>query len=210
MRATPSRGAVRSRAATKPRQPKRLPRDARRETILRAAADVIGRRGYAAASMDEVAAAAGVTKLILYRHFASKAELHRATLKRIAGQVCDGFAAGLEEGGFGVGTRSLLTVARAEPVAFRLFWRQADHPPEFARDAATLRRRAIAAARLRLGDRVPKASREWAAHALVGYLVEAVLNWLAFGDPARDEQFVRATDKALRAGVRAWTEMPGG
>lgn len=210
MRATPSRGAVKSRARAKPRQPQRLPRDARRETILRAAADVIGRRGYAAASMDEVAAAAGVTKLILYRHFASKAELHRATLKRIAGQVCDGFAAGLEEGGFGVGTRSLLTVARAEPVAFRLFWRQADHPPEFARDAATLRRRAIAAARLRLGDRVPKASREWAAHALVGYLVEAVLNWLAFGDPARDEQFVRATDKALRAGVRAWTEMPGG
>lgn len=188
---------------------RRLPRDQRRELILRAAADVVGRRGYAAASMDEVAAAAGVTKLIVYRHFGSKAELHRATLKRIAGQVCEGFAAGLEEGGFGVGARALLTVARAEPVAFRLFWRQADHPSEFARDVATLRRRAIAAARKRLGDRVPKASREWAAHALVGYQVEAVLNWLAFGDPVRDEQFVRATDRALRAGVRAWSEPSG-
>lgn len=208
MRATPSRRAAKPRAGAK--VARRLPRDARRELILRAAADVIGRRGYAAASMDEVAAAAGVTKLIVYRHFASKAELHRATLKRIAQQVCDGFAAGLEEGGFGVGTRALLTVARAEPVAFRHFWRQADHPPEFARDVAMLRRRAIAAARRRLGERVPKAWREWAAHALVGYQVEAVLNWLAFGDAARDEQFVRATDKALRAGVRAWSEMSGG
>ena len=31
---------------------------------------------------------------------------------------------------------------------------------------------------------------EWAAQTLVGYLVEAVLNWLEFGDPAHDDEFV--------------------
>lgn len=40
--------------------------------------------------------------------------------------------------------------------------------------------------------------------------VEILLNWLEFGDPARDEAFVRATNKAMRAGVRAWTELSGG
>jgi len=49
---------------------------------------------------------------------------------------------------------------------------------------------------------------EWAAHAVVGYLVEAVLNWLEFGDPDRDEQFAAATNHALRAGVHAWADAP--
>jgi hypothetical protein len=51
---------------------------------------------------------------------------------------------------------------------------------------------------------MPREHLEWAAHAVVGYLVEAVLNWLEFGDPARDDRFVAATNQALRAGVRAW------
>ena len=62
--------------------------------------------------------------------------------------------------------------------------------------------------RLALADRVPAAHLEWAAHAVVGYLVEAVLNWLEFGDPGRDEQLVAATNHALRAGVRAWADSP--
>ena len=42
-----------------------------------------------------------------------------------------------------------------------------------------------------------------------GYLVEAVLNWVEFGDRARDDQFVAATNQALRAGVRAWARPAG-
>jgi len=207
MMATASHRAAPQRAQA--RVARRLPRTARREVILRAAADVVGRRGYAAASMDDVAAAAGVTKLILYRHFASKADLYRAALQRVAENVCHRFVEHLEADGFGVGTRSLLALAREEPAAFELFWRKAGHEPEFARHVGLLRARAISATRSTLADRVPLEFREWAAHAVVGYLVEAVLNWLEFGDPARDEQFVRATNKALRAGVRAWSELSG-
>ena len=56
---------------------------------------------------------------------------------------------------------------------------------------------------------MPREHLEWAAHAVVGYLVEAVLNWVELGDPARDEQFVTATNQALRAGVRAWARPAG-
>ena len=66
----------------------------------------------------------------------------------------------------------------------------------------------MADVRAALADRVPAARIEWAAHAVVGYLVEAVLNWLEFGDPARDEQFAAATNQAMRAGVRAWADSP--
>lgn len=191
-----------------PRRPaRRLPRAERREVILRGAADVFGSKGYAAAPMDEIAAAAGVTKLILYRHFASKSELYRAVLRRVADALSERFPKSPEPEGFGVGARSLLALAREDAAGFRLFWRQAAHEAAFARYASGLREEAVSAVRASLADRVPEPLLEWAAHAVVGYLVEAVVNWLAFGDPTRDEQFVRATNKALRAGVRAWTEI---
>jgi AcrR family transcriptional regulator len=174
--------------------------------ILRSAAQVFGRRGYAAASMDDIAAAAGVTKLILYRHFVSKAALYRTVLQQVADQISERFLVRRAVDSFGVGARSVLQLAREDSAGFHLFWRHAGREPEFSRYAGTLRAEAVSAVRSSLADRVPAELLEWAAHAVVGYLVEAVLNWLEFGDPARDDQFVRATNKAMRAGVRAWTE----
>jgi AcrR family transcriptional regulator len=50
-------------------------RQRRRADILRAAADLFGRRGYVGVQVDDVARAAGVGKPTLYRYFASKEEL---------------------------------------------------------------------------------------------------------------------------------------
>jgi AcrR family transcriptional regulator len=61
---------------------KRLPPAERRELILEAAGRLFGDRGYAHTNLDEIAAAAGVTKPILYRHFASKKALYLALLER--------------------------------------------------------------------------------------------------------------------------------
>jgi AcrR family transcriptional regulator len=159
--------------------------------------------------MTRIAAASGVTKLILYRHFDSKAALYRAVLSRELERLAGKWLAGLEVEGFVTGARSLLNAAQEDPDAFRLLWRHASREPEFAEYADALRMQAVSALRASLGDRVPAESLKWAAHAVVGYLVEAVLNWLEFGEPTRDEQFVRATNQALRAGVRAWTEASG-
>jgi AcrR family transcriptional regulator len=51
--------------------------DARRAELLTAARRVVARRG-AAASMDELAAEAGITKPVLYRYFGDRSGLYRA------------------------------------------------------------------------------------------------------------------------------------
>lgn len=50
-------------------------RQRRRADILRAAADLFGRRGYVGVQVDDVARAAGIGKPTLYRYFVSKEEL---------------------------------------------------------------------------------------------------------------------------------------
>lgn len=195
------------RRAAKAETTRRLPRAERREAVLRAATRAFAAGGYAATSMEEVARAAGITPLIVYRHFASKEDLYRAVLERVSGALAGELGRGAERGGFGVGARAVLDAARRDPAGFALLWRHSAREPAFASYAAQLREQAVAAVSHALGERVPPASVEWAAHAVVGYLVEAVLTWLDFGDERRDEHFVAATNAALRAGVRAWSRL---
>jgi AcrR family transcriptional regulator len=54
----------------------------RREAILAAALDVFARGGYHETSVEAVADRAGVSKALIYEHFDSKRELHRALLER--------------------------------------------------------------------------------------------------------------------------------
>lgn len=60
----------------------RLPLAERRALIVEAAGRLFGERGYESTRLDEIAAAAGVTKPVVYRHFASKRELYLALLDR--------------------------------------------------------------------------------------------------------------------------------
>ena len=60
-------------------QPQSEPVDTR-ERILAAAGHVFARKGYQAASLDEVASAAGMTKGAIYWHFRSKSDLFFALL----------------------------------------------------------------------------------------------------------------------------------
>ena len=61
---------------------RRLPAAERRELILESAGKLFGERGYGHTSLDEIAAASGVTKPILYRHFDSKKALYLVLLER--------------------------------------------------------------------------------------------------------------------------------
>jgi AcrR family transcriptional regulator len=69
----------------RPRGPRR-DRDERRTELLDAAERAIRRIG-PTASMDEIAAEAGITKPILYSHFCDKAGLVKALAGRVAGQL---------------------------------------------------------------------------------------------------------------------------
>src|SRR4051795_4008768 len=74
--------------ATKLERATRMPRDQRRAQLLDAANEVFTTRGYHAAAMDDIAAAAGISKPVLYQHFDSKLDLYLALLD----QACDNLA----------------------------------------------------------------------------------------------------------------------
>ncbi len=177
-----------------------LRREERHASILRGAAAAFARSGFAATSMEDVAEACGVTKLIVYRHFDSKEELYRAILQRVFDRQAEELFRGLTHGGPGVGARTLLTVAREDPAAFVLLWRHAAREPQFAEYARGQRSIAVQATRellhLQASDPVLDA---WLAEVTIGWLVEAVLTWLEVGDPARDAELIeRATEGLVR------------
>jgi len=72
----------------------RLPREERRAQLLDAANEVFTTRGYHAAAMDEIAAAAGISKPVLYQHFDSKLDLYLALLD----QACDSLVGVVQDG----------------------------------------------------------------------------------------------------------------
>jgi AcrR family transcriptional regulator len=199
----PARGA-----APKPSR-RLLPRDERQAQLLRAAATAFAHAGYAATSMDDVAAAAGVTKLIVYRHFESKDELYRAVLNRVAERLRDEFEQGLAAAGGlyrpGIAGRGMLRAARENPDGFRLLTRHAMREPEFADVAHLFRIGASAVADAVVGDMIPDpVIKAWAAPVMVDYLVQGVLSWLDVGDESRDEEFVHLLVRGLRAMFLAW------
>ena len=61
-------------------------RRARREQLVDATLTAVGRVG-AAVGMEEIAAEAGTSKTVVYRHFADRNELHVAVCERVATQL---------------------------------------------------------------------------------------------------------------------------
>jgi AcrR family transcriptional regulator len=62
--------------ASEPQTRRRLSADERRAVIIDAASRTFAERGYLGASMERIAAAAGVSAPLIYEHFASKKELY--------------------------------------------------------------------------------------------------------------------------------------
>src|SRR5262245_26493269 len=84
----------RARARTSRRS--RLPAAERRDTILRAAAEVFAEVGYRAGKVSDIAARVGVTEPVIFQNFGSKAALFAAVVERAAAEArssIDDFAA---------------------------------------------------------------------------------------------------------------------
>src|SRR4051812_24682389 len=63
-------------------KPSRMSTAARREQLLAAGAELLGRRPYDQVSIEEIAAAAGVSKGLLYHYFPTKKDFVVAALRR--------------------------------------------------------------------------------------------------------------------------------
>jgi AcrR family transcriptional regulator len=68
---------------------KRMPRAVREQQMLDAAVKTFGQRGYMAASMDEIAELAGVSKPLVYLYLNSKEDLFTACIRREAAALVE-------------------------------------------------------------------------------------------------------------------------
>jgi AcrR family transcriptional regulator len=121
-------------ASITPRQ--RLPLAERRTLIVEAAGRLFGERGYDGTRIDEIAAAAGVTKPIVYRHFGSKRDLYLSLLDRHRDDLA-GFVASMPtEGSTEERLRSVLETwldyVEARSYAWKMLFRDAGGGPEIA------------------------------------------------------------------------------
>jgi TetR/AcrR family transcriptional repressor of mexJK operon len=106
--------------------------DRKRAAILKGAKAVFLKHGFGDASMDEVAAAAGVSKMTVYRHFGSKEDLFAGVITELCQRIV---AEDLEE-----------IFSREPREALRAFARKMTDIV-FARDTAELHRIVIAESR---------------------------------------------------------------
>lgn len=168
---------------------RRLPRAQRRDQILDAAARAFARSGYAATGLDEVAAEAGITRVLLYRHFESKNALYRAVLDR----ACERLAGQTGTGDFDDATLpALLRAAACDPDGFRLLFRHAAREPEFRDVVDSLAASSAAATRANLAGRLPEGAwTEWACRLVPVVAIEAVIAWLDAGSPDPETAHLR-------------------
>ena len=183
----------------------RLRRSERREQILAAATSAFARKGYAATSLEDIAAEAGVTRVILYRHFESKADLYRSVLERAKRRI--GAATGAPEF-TDASIDALLAAAAEDPAAFRLLFQHAAREPAFKEEMDRFRGEAIAVTHRHLARVIPDQRwARWAAQLVPTVAIEAVTAWLDAGQPDREEAAERI-GRAIGAVIRAAAESP--
>ncbi|MBV9320967.1 MAG: TetR/AcrR family transcriptional regulator [Mycobacterium sp.] len=179
---------------------RRLPRVQRRQQILDAATRAFARAGFTNTSLEAIAAEAAVTPVILYRHFASKADLYREVLDN--GYTRLRQATGADD--FDDGSiPALISAAAADPDAFRLLFRYAAREPEFRDVIEALSEGWTEITRRHLAVIDDMRWQSWAARLLPTLTTEAVIAWLDAGQPDPDQAASRIRhliDAVLAAG----------
>lgn len=160
---------------------RRMRRDERREQILSAATRAFARAGFAATSLDDVAGEADITRVMLYRHFDSKADMYRAALDR----ACTQLAGAVGSDNFDdESIPALLRAASANPDGFRLLFRHAAREPEFRDLVDTITAASAEIAQRNLAQRIPAGPwLDWAAQVIPAFTTDAVISWLDAGQP---------------------------
>ncbi|WP_406862437.1 TetR/AcrR family transcriptional regulator [Streptomyces solicamelliae] len=127
---------------------KRMPRAVREQQMMDAAVQTFGQRGYQAASMDEIAELAGVSKPLVYLYLNSKEELFVACIRRETKSLLDAVRSAVEPGlpadqQLWAGLLAFFTHTAENPDGWAVLSRQARTEP-FAAEAALLRDEIVA------------------------------------------------------------------
>ena len=94
-----------------------------RDRILAAALELFARRGYAAATVREIATAAGVSQGLLYNYFDGKADLLRSIVRKEMADVYTSFEESARGGTVGERLERLIRSALRIVAENRDFWR---------------------------------------------------------------------------------------
>jgi AcrR family transcriptional regulator len=169
---------------------KRLPRAVREQQMLDAAVRVFSARGFHAASMDEIAEQAGISKPMVYAYVGAKEDLFIACLRREALRLIEAVTAAV--GGdlppaeqLWRGLRAFFGFVGAHRDGWNVLYRQARVLQPFADEVAGTRARMAEAVAVLLGRAVATVGRRASdvdldvmAYALVG-ASESLADWLA-------------------------------
>lgn len=166
-------------------EPRRLPRAERERQTLDVAQALFARRGFAAVTMDEVAAGVGVTKPLLYNYFGNKERLYLACVGRTADSLLERIGAavaGAADPGEGLreAVRAFFAFVEADRAAWSVLYDEtlptvgevAAHVAAYRAQAAAL----VAAALSQLDPAPEPALTPGLAEALLG-AVEAFARW---------------------------------
>jgi len=179
-------------------------REARREALLDAADRIVQRDG-PAVSMASIAAEAGITKPILYRHFGDKSGLYAALAERHTARLLEVLQAALAAGGTARQRvertiDAYLATIEAEPQVYRFLVHSSEFPAAavthgrvqtFLRRFSELLAQGITA---ELGLKPGSARAETWARGIVGMVQSAGDWWLLAGSPDRDAVVRELTD----------------
>jgi AcrR family transcriptional regulator len=164
--------------AATPTQPRRrLSKQARRATLIAAAEAVFSEAGYSGATMELVAAQAGVTRSLLYEHFASIDEIylecHRAAREEMEQRLfaAAGQAGARLEDQLRVGLVAYFGYFGEQPQRFELLYGPGGPGGPLAEQTAELRfisAERIAAMFIAAAPQVPKDEAVAAAHIVSG------------------------------------------
>jgi AcrR family transcriptional regulator len=171
----------------------RLPEAERRALIVDGAGRLFGERGYEATRLDEIAAAAGVTKPILYRHFDSKRDLYLALLDRHRSDLSSFIPAMPAQGTAAERLRALLDLwlsyVESHSYSWKMLFRDTGGGPEVAarrREVHAEARAVLVEAIAALAQRpIPRREREPLAELISMGMAALVLWWIEDGTVSR-------------------------
>ncbi|WP_208816346.1 TetR/AcrR family transcriptional regulator [Micromonospora echinofusca] len=178
---------------------KRLPRAVREQQMLDAAVKVFSRRGYHAASMDEIAEDAGISKPMVYAYLGPKEDLFVACLHRECTRMIEAIAGAAApdlppDERLWRGLRAFFGFVGAHRDGWSVLYRQTRGEPPFAGQLATMRARMVEVIAGMLDDALRAQGREVRetdleviAYALVG-ASESLADWLADNPTADPEK----------------------
>jgi AcrR family transcriptional regulator len=188
-------------------------RRTRREQLVDATLVAVGKHG-AGVGMEEIAAEAGTSKTVVYRHFADRADLYVAVCTRVASQLLPKLRAAVEGGPshprdmVAAAIDAYLAFIEADPELYRFVVHQqaidrpASNPIDTLSDLVGQQAAAAISVALQQAGADPDGAAPW-GHGVVGLVRSAADWWL------RAERPMLRTELAAHLTDLAWAGLSG-